>query len=164
MGPITDTQNTAARVFATDLLKGEAVTFELFEPAAFQGQSVLHADQMVYGYQDLPGQPYAGYGQSAPCNVDINCSAGNDWQTESNAVALILLPNGQYSTGTLLNDNCQSLTPNFLTAYHSVNGMDASRMVFRFQYKSPTCGGPEPAETNYFWFSGAQRSCFLSAY
>lgn len=154
MGPITTTQNTATKVFATDLLQGEAVTFELFEPVAFQGQSVLHADQVVHGYQDLPGQPYAGYGQSAPCNVDINCAAGNDWQTESNAVALLLLPNGQYSTGTLLNDNCQSLTPNFLTAYHSVNGLDASRMVFRFQYKSPTCAGPEGV--NYLSFSGAQ--------
>ncbi|AMR27649.1 hypothetical protein A0257_11455 [Hymenobacter psoromatis] len=154
IGPIDSTQNTVASVFATDLLKGETVTFELFEPATFQGKSVLHADQVVHGYQDLPGQPYAGYGQSAPCNVDINCSAGRDWQTESNAVALILLPNGQYSTGTLLNDNCKSLTSNFLTAYHSVNGMDANRMVFRFQYKSPTCAGAEP--TNYISFSGAQ--------
>ena len=104
IGPVTSAQNTAAKVFATDLLKGDAVTFELFEPAASKGQSILHAAQVVHGYQDLTGgQPYAGYGQAAPCNVDINCAAGNDWRTESNAVALIILPNGQYSTGTLLN-------------------------------------------------------------
>ena len=155
IGPIDATQNTKAQVFATDLLKGDLVTLELFEPSAVAGQTVLHTAQVTHGYRDLPGgEPYAGYGQSAPCNVDINCPAGNDWQMESNAVALLVLPNGQYSTGTLLNDNCQSLTPNFLTAFHSISGLDVSRMVFRFQYKSPTCAGPEG--TNYLSFSGAQ--------
>lgn len=157
IGPINATQNTEAKVFATDLLRGDMVTLELFEPSAAVGQSVLHAAQVVHGYRDLNStapQYYAGYGQAAACNVDINCPAGNDWQAESNAVALVLLPTGQYCTGTLLSDNCKSLTPNFLTAFHCLNGLDVSKVVFRFQYRSPTCGGPEP--TNYLSFSGAQ--------
>lgn len=157
IGPITATQNTEAKVFATDLLRGDMVTLELFEPSAATGQSVLHAAQVVHGYRDLNStapQYYAGYGQAAACNVDINCPAGNNWQTESNAVALVILPTGQYCTGTLLSDNCKSLNPNLLTAFHCLNGSDVSKVVFRFQYKSPTCGGPEP--TNYLSFSGAQ--------
>lgn len=154
MGPITAAQNTEAGGYATDLLRGETVTFELFEPDAARGQSVLHTTQVVHGYQDLPGQPYAGYGQAEPCNVDINCPAGSNWQTESNAVALILFPSGQYGSGALLNDNCQSLTPNFLSAFHNLKQGATKDWVFRFQYKSPTCGGVEP--TNYLSFSGAQ--------
>ena len=155
IGPIDATQNTKAKVFATDLLKGDFVTFELFEPSAAIGQSVLHAAQVVHGYRELgaPPQYYAGFGQAAPCNVDASCPAGNDWQTEANAVALLIL-DGRYYTGTLLNDNCKSLTPNLLTAFHCLTGIDVSRAVFRFQYKSATCGGAEP--TNYLSFSGAQ--------
>jgi len=157
IGPIDATQNTEAKVFATDLLKGDFVTLELFEPSAAAGQSVLHAAQAVHGYRDLSAdtpQYYAGYGQAEPCNVDVSCPAGNNWQTEANAVALLILPNGSYCTGTLLNDNCKSLTPNFLTAFHCIDGLDVSKVVFRFQYKAATCGGPEP--TDYLSFSGAQ--------
>lgn len=161
IGPIDATQNTEAKVFATDLLKGDFVTLELFEPSAAAGQSVLHAAQVVHGYRDLNAntpQYYAGYGQAEPCNVDVSCPAGNDWQTEANAVALLIL-NGSYCTGTLLNDNCKSLTPNFLTAFHCIDGLDVGKAVFRFQYKSASCGGAEP--TNYLSFSGAQ---LLAAY
>lgn len=157
IGPIDATQNTEAKVFATDLLKGDFVTLELFEPSAAAEQSVLHAAQVVHGYRDLntnKPQYYAGYGQADACNVDVSCSAGNDWQTEANAVALLILPNGSYCTGTLLNDNCKSLTPNFLTAFHCIDGLDVNKVVFRFQYKAATCQGLEP--TSYLSFSGAQ--------
>jgi len=33
--------------------------------------------------------------------------------------------------------------------------MNANDMAFRFQYKSPTCAGPEPGVTDYVSFSGA---------
>lgn len=72
---------------------------ELFEPSAAAGQSVLHAAQVVHGYRDLNAnmpQYYAGYGQAEPCNVDVSGPPGNDWQTEANAVALLILPNGSY--------------------------------------------------------------------
>ena len=156
IGPIDATQNTKAKVFATDLRKGDFVTFELFEPSAVTGQSVLHAAQVVHGYRELgtPPQYYAGFGQAAPCNVDASCPASNDWQIEANSVALLILPNGSYCTGTLLNDNCKILTPNFLTAFHCLDGLDVGKAVFRFQYRSTTCGGAEP--TTYLSFSGAQ--------
>ncbi len=166
MGPITAAQNNPAGVYATDLLRGDKVTFELFEPTAAAGQSQLHLAQVVHGYRSVFGGPAAAgpkatgraaatlsYGQATRCNQDISCPAGNSWQTESNAVVLIIAGNGnRIGTGTLLNDGCQSLTPNVLTSFHllDTNGdhslsADEKRQAlywaFRFQYKSPGCGG-----------------------
>ena len=175
MGPITAAQNTPAGVYATDLLKGDKVTLELFEPTAVAGQSQLHLARAVHGYRNLLGGPApAGskapkttgtgattlsFGQAVRCHQDVNCPAGNNWQTESNAVVLIIAGNGnRIGSGTLLNDGCQSLTPNVLTSFHMLdtNGdhslsadekRQALSWAFRFQYKSPSCGGGDSPNT-----------------
>ena len=123
MGPITADRTDKSGVYATDLLPGSTALFELFEPAAVTGQSRLHLARVVHGYKNMFPTEYAdsGFGQSASCNVDINCATGNAWQIESKAVAMILLADGtRYCSGALLNNACQDLVPNFLTAFHCV--------------------------------------------
>jgi hypothetical protein len=182
IGPITAAQNTPAGLYATDLLKGDKVTFELFEPTAVAGQSQLHLARVVHGYRNLLGGPApagsqapktagAGattlsFGQAVRCHQDVNCPAGNNWQTESNSVVLIIAGNGSRAgTGTLLNDGCQSLTPNVLTAFHMLDtnrdhslSEDEKKKVqtwaFRFQYKSPSCGGGD--SPNSLTISGSE--------
>jgi lysyl endopeptidase len=168
MGPITAAQNNKAGIYATDLVKGDLATLELFEPTTAEGESVLHISRVVHGYKNMFGSTTydAGFGQSATCNVDVSCPAGNGWQLESNSVAMILLSNGErYCSGSMLADACQDLTPNFLTAFHCVDQAqdgflsqaerDATQSwVFRFNYKSQTCRGGD--SYNYASLSGAE--------
>lgn len=170
MGPITAKQNTQAGVYATDLLPGDVAYFELHEPTAVVGKSQLFLSRVVHGYRNLFSQASyaAGYGQSAACNVDVACAAGANWQNESNSVAMVLLANGtRLCSGSLLNNACQDLTPNFLTAFHCLDGDGSGNLsvdeqnavqswVFRFRYKSATCGGADVA--NFVSLSGAQYS------
>ena len=165
IGPVTEDQNNKSNVFATDILKGSSITIQLFEPIEANGQSKLHLNKVVHGYKNIID--YAGFGDSSPCNNDINCPEGNNWQEESNAVALILLDNGQrHCSGVLLNNGCMDFTPSFLTAFHCldiaspINGSISlaereavENWVFRFQYKSSSCGGGDDPYS--YSFSGA---------
>ncbi|MFZ6012944.1 MAG: trypsin-like serine peptidase, partial [Bacteroidota bacterium] len=165
-GPVTS-QNYSAKEISTDIIPGSEMLIQLFEPADVKIKSRLHISRVVHGYRDVTN--YIGFGDSAPCHVDINCTQGNAWQAESNAVALLILNGERFCSGTLLNNACQDFTPNLLTAFHCVDigaGADfqngvlstaerngVANWVFRFQYKSPTCGGNDA--TTYFSYSGA---------
>jgi V8-like Glu-specific endopeptidase len=159
IGPILSKNNNKSEVFATDLIQGQSIILELFEPAFSKGESKLHISKVIHGYVDMFYK--SGFGDSGSCNIDVNCSQGNNWHDESDAVAMILLANGtRYCTGSLLNNDCQDFTPNILTAFHCIDGehngtlsqaeIDAAESwVFRFNYKSPTCNGGD----GYSWYS-----------
>ena len=165
MGPITPKDNKKSKRFSTDLIQGEGIVLELFEPSESNGESQLHLEKVIHGYKNT--FKAGGTGFSGDCNIDINCPQGTDWQDESDAVAMVLLANGtRKCSGTLLNNTSQDFTPNFLTAFHCLNvefpkntilsqqEIDrAEDFVFRFQYKSPTCGGGD--DTNFMSYSGS---------
>lgn len=125
IGPITARENNKAGVFATDLIQGESIILELYEPLEIKEASILHINKVIHAYKDMFQAMSGGFGQSSSCNVNINCPAGNNWQQESNAVAMLLLANGdRFCSGALVNNatnNCQNFVPNLLTAFHCLD-------------------------------------------
>ena len=89
IGPITEKQNNSKERFATDVLRGESIILELFEPKSGIGKSKISISRVTQGYRDI--SYYVGYGDSAPCHNDIECSEGDDWQDESDAVCKIII-------------------------------------------------------------------------
>lgn len=163
IGPITNEQNNKKERFATDIIRGETVILELYEPRSEIGKSKLSISKISQGYRDIAY--YIGFGDSAPCHNDINCSVGDDWQDESDAVCMILTDDGtRICSGALINNGCQDFTPYILTAFHCLEDFPpddilsgaeitaAEDWVFRFQYKSPNCNGSEP--THFYSFYG----------
>lgn len=113
VGPITSEVNNQRKKFATDLIRGESMILELFEPDTSKGRSTLNVKKVIHGYIDILSGAFFGYGTSEDCNNDINCQVGTPWQDESDAVAMILLANNtRHCTGALLNNTCQDFTPN----------------------------------------------------
>ena len=172
IGPITSKNNNDKERFRTDLLKGDRATIELFEPNRVQSKpSILILDEIVHGYRNTFR---SGYGDSESCNIDVVCSPeGDGWLDESNSVVLILLNNNELCTGALINNACQDYTPNVLSAFHCIdlngNGTleageidNAEDWVFRFKYRSPSCGGAEPP--SYTWITYQGGSTFRSAW
>ncbi len=151
-GPVTSMHNTKNGYFLTDLIKGDAVTIYLFEPAEKKGESQLTIRRVVHAYKNIFPELYGNLGSSLSCNNDINCFP--DWDEESDAVALVLLANGtEWCSGSLLMTADQTFEPYILSAFHCVDRYrpygnlssteisDAENWLFKFQYKMALCGG-----------------------
>ncbi|EHQ25546.1 T9SS type A sorting domain-containing protein [Mucilaginibacter paludis] len=174
VGPYTSAITAKNHYLATDIIEGNSIILTLFEPASARAKSKLHISKIVHGYKRTFSDPYSvgGYGQSSSCEVNVNCSQGANWVSESNGVAMILLSSGdRLCSGSMITDVCQDLKTYFLTAFHCVDSItpDATLSageknavggwLFRFNYKSPTCSGSE--DYDYLTYNG---STFRAAY
>lgn len=141
--------------FATALIYGETVVYEYYQPVSIKETPVIIISRIDYGYQNI-NNPYAestrasGYGTSGLCMVNINCSEGNNWQTEKHAVARISVRdnNGSYwGSGALINNTKNDYTPYVLTAHHVINAVgsdaidnpDANQWIFYWEYERSGC-------------------------
>lgn len=154
--------------FLIGVLPGETAAMELLEPASTAGQSSIHLNRVDYVFDDGDTATPAGtanFGASLPCNVNVNCPAGANWQTEKKGVARILMvfDNGTgWCTGSLIANTSSSATPYFLTAHHcQLIGLspDFGLWRFDFDYEAPGCTNPaqEPTPKSVL---GAQRLAF----
>ena len=138
---------------ATDLIQGDAIILEYFEPYGISEKAQISISKIVHAYRNLFPSSTKDYDDSDNCNVDVNCPEGADWQDESNAVAMILIGDTSWCSGCMVNNTSQDFTPYFLTANHCIQSQNVNNWTFRFQYKSPTCGGGD--DYSYYSFYGA---------
>ncbi len=115
-------------------------------------KDALHIGSVVYDYLGIYSAIAAKdqwYNASAPCNVDINCSEGQDWQSEKNAVCREFIyksdqGHSELCTGVLLTNTSETDVPYLLTTNHCIeNNSHAENTIFVFQYESPYCDGPD---------------------
>ncbi|MTI29811.1 GEVED domain-containing protein [Xanthovirga aplysinae] len=141
--------------FATGLVYGNTVTLEYFEPENVSGEGVIEISRVIHGYRyiDILGslKTAESFGDSGNCQVNVNCSEGNNWQDEKTGVAMILVNGNRYCTGSLVNNTSGDFTPYFLTADHCLGGWansvkhdaisapDLSHWSFYWNYESPGC-------------------------
>ncbi|MDR2145632.1 MAG: hypothetical protein LBE91_04120 [Tannerella sp.] len=113
--------------FATGLVYGDQVTLEYWLPKEVKEVGIISIAYVVHGYRYvlLPNAIELGYDESLPCQVNINCSEGANWQNEKNAVALILVNGNRWCTGSLVNNTSGDCRPLLLTASHCLDGYDA---------------------------------------
>lgn len=138
--------------FNSDLVSGDEATVEVIMPKANLEGFDINIAYVNHGFQEID---FRGFGDSAPCQTDINCTFGSGGGIRD-AVALILIDGDSWCSGALINDVCGDSKSYFLTADHCVHDSQAGNVsdwVFRFNYDSPGCTGLEP--TGWFSFSGA---------
>ncbi len=142
LGAFTSLNNKIHNKFSTDLVKGDVITLEYYEPA-YTSSGRINVDKVIHGYINTFS---SGFGQSGDCNIDVNCPQGDNWCVEKRAVSLILVDDNQvHCSGCLINNARQDLTPYYLTANHCLRG-DEDTWLFRFKYWSPTCNqGDQPS-------------------
>ncbi|MCL2598248.1 MAG: serine protease, partial [Paludibacter sp.] len=161
IGAITSVNNEGdeknPQGFATGLVYGDQITLEYYVPKEVEDVGVISIAYVVHGYRYILltyDENSGGYGLSTTCNININCSQGQDWQYEKNAVAMILINGERLCTGSLVNTTAYDNRPLFLTANHCLlNGSDAitapnlNYWSFYWQYESPGCTNASPAKT-----------------
>ncbi|MEM1327169.1 MAG: 3-coathanger stack domain-containing protein [Bacteroidota bacterium] len=156
LGAFSHHNNKASGKFATGLVNSANIVLEYFEPAAVAGQGIISVGQISHGYRSFD-QNSEGLDDAGPCQVNVNCSEGADWQIQKKAVARYLINGTQVCSGTLINNVRGDCTPYFLTAEHCIDGRgldavtnpDISGIVFYWNYERPGCAnsGNVPIET-----------------
>lgn len=130
--------------FATELIFGNEVTLEYYQPKQVTTDAIISIDYIVHGYKS-PFYDERSSVDDLSCMVNVNCEEGQEWQIEKKAVALIIYQ-GKASTGSLLNSTDLSEKPFFLTANHNISdyGDAASNtsltdIIFYWNYETIGC-------------------------
>lgn len=144
-GGYSSINNNVNNMLGTQLVKGESVIVEYYEPSEAQNEGRLILGTVVHGYKDINNWYPQKVNESGACNMDVICSDGDPWRDEIRSEARIL-NGGGLCTGTLVNNTAQDETPYFLTANHCGPASMGSA-VFRFNYDSPICGSQSTANS-----------------
>jgi len=155
LGGYTSINETSSGLFATQLIKGNAVILEYFQPFETEGLANINISEIAYAYRGIGwlfDDQERGFGDSGYCEVNINCSEGNNFQNQKNGVVKIAVKNNltvAWCSGVLLNNTEEDYKPYILTADHCayINGSyanpnDLKQWVFYFNYESANCMNP----------------------
>ncbi len=153
LGAYTDKSCLPSGQFLIGVLAGEQAILELLEPAAVLGQSLVHLNRIDYVYDPAGFFPTVDtpddFGESYACNVNVNCTQGQSWQTEKRGVARVLMvfSNGAgWCSGSLLANTSNSGDPYFLTAHHcQIIGVLPNFNLWRFDFDYEAAGCANPA-------------------
>ncbi|MDT8401587.1 MAG: trypsin-like peptidase domain-containing protein [Bacteroidales bacterium] len=146
-GPFTSKNNIPAATLAIMPVTGEELIVEYHMKAPYDNNR-LELGQLAHDYIGITGRQYYAkdiyYGSSQPCNVDINCGSGNDWQVEKNSVVRIIAGGTELGSGFLVNNTRQENIAFVITANHVIRtAQNAINSVYVFRYESPYCDGPD---------------------
>lgn len=148
------------RGFATGLLDGDSIVLEYYQPKEVKDDAILSISAVVHGYRKVDfrtGTLPDGFGTSESCNINVNCSQGQDWQNEKRAVARVLVDGTEWGSGALINSTANTNSSLFLTADHLLDtgGYDATgsynldNFIFYWNYESSGCSNPSSEPTLY---------------
>lgn len=139
VGAYTQRNNRIEKMLGTELVHGDHIVVEYFEPYAVAGQGTLKIANVIHGYRSLDRIQQdltKALNSSGECNIDVHCPLGIGWEDQIRAVAMIVIGGSGICTGALVNNTCEDGTPYFLTANHCLGGSTAN-WAFRFNWASP---------------------------
>jgi hypothetical protein len=150
IGAFTSRNNVPGGYFATELIVGERIILEYYQPSGISVTPLIHLYSINYAYRGVSFlNTFKEVENSAgPCEVNIICPEGDDWQHQGKGVLRLMIMkegNGYWCSGSLVNNVRNNKIPYVLTADHCFEGATASDLqqwVFYFGYDSPTCQNP----------------------
>jgi hypothetical protein len=157
LGAYTSRNNKQSGSLPVSFLPGDELIIQMEIPPEQDSYGDLQVGSVRWAYLPVFTEKTSSddsYGASGPCNVDINCSLGDDWQLHKNAVVRLITP--EKCTGVLINNTRQDKTAYVFTAAHCVFNhytLQYQDPIFYFRYESPSCDGPDG--TTDFSIAGA---------
>lgn len=150
IGAFTSLNNNEFKTFASELIYGNEMIIEYFQPNNVTEQALINITELGYAYRDCAYSmtKYSDeYGSSGSCNVNVNCPEGNNYRDAQRGVVRIQVRMDQYSigwcSGSLVNNTSRNLVPYILSAAHCVEQMVSSSyysyFIFYFNYESTGC-------------------------
>lgn len=152
-GAYTSENNKASGFFNPELIKGDRIVLEYYEPHSVRGKGHMKLTQVLHAYRSPYVKAERDFGDSGDCEVNVNCSEGWGKSNQRDAVLRLLIKNGNsgsWCTGSLINNTSQDKTPYVLTADHCgkySSDEDMLQWRFYFNYQSEECETPEDEPT-----------------
>lgn len=147
IGAFTENNNNPDCVFANQLVEGDLVTLEYYQPPEQTIEPIISISELAYNYRGVQFSYSPERGGSAWCMINVNCPEGDNWQDEKRGVVKQYMKIGwgyYFCSGTLINNTEQDLTPYILTAWHcgeDATTADLNQWVFYFNYEATACTG-----------------------
>jgi lysyl endopeptidase len=159
IGAFTSNNNQTSKILPTIPVKGDKITVEYFEPLYPDFNGKLRIGEVNHDFIGFYRQNIEDdFGSSGDCQIDINCSDGDNWQEQKRSVLRIVKEGKSHCTRALINNTNQDGRPYVLTAHHCMcNQDDIDKMIFIFNYESPTCNGGD-GNTNQSIAGGTLRA------
>ena len=150
-GPFTSSDNHESGVYALPIINNDHIIIEYVQSVNEGSDPLLFIDKVAYAYKSIGGQ-LGGYNDSEYCQVNANCSEGNQWQNQKKSVCRIQIQDGWsvgLCTGALINTTSGNCAPYVLSADHCFDGGDISanslnQCIFYFNYLSNNCNNSVP--------------------
>lgn len=133
----TEQSNSDGGAFAIPPVKGEKIVLE-YSGDPFHSEIVI--SQVGYFFKKNEDVQNSGF-----CQVDINCSEGNQWQDEKKGIVRLLLKKSSttvYCSGSLMNNTAQDCRPYILSADHCIAGVSESGLeqsIALINYENKNC-------------------------
>jgi len=147
IGAFTRQNNPPYGFFANEMIHGDQLTIEYNYRGEELAEPKLFIGEVGYAYR-FTGKDSKAFGDSGDCEVNVNCSDGDNWRDEQRGVARILIRRGgsaYWCSGSLMNNTNQDYRPYLLSADHcggDATEEDLQQWVFYFNYESATCDNP----------------------
>ncbi|MDR6923759.1 T9SS type A sorting domain-containing protein [Chryseobacterium sp. 2987] len=146
VGPVTHTYNTESGIYPTELIPGSSIIVELvIKGSSYQeNNSYFTIGNVSHDFLDVfeLASGTAAPGKILKCHNDINCSAGNEWQTHKRAVALVTIGGQGLCSGSLINNTAFNGRSLFLSATHCYGLFNSpENSVFYFNHEKEECNG-----------------------
>lgn len=175
LGAYTSSTHPNAGAFSTEMVAGDDIILEyvspynhqqLFANGEFDNIPVISIDNIGYVFDNVVVKRFPSassvnteIGESSSCMININCTEGDNWQTEKKGVCqMTMYVSGGSSgagwyvcSGDMINNTAQDLTPYVISAFHCYDGAsteDLAKWQFTFGYESPGCEDETPIETH----------------
>ena len=130
-----------AQIWTSQLLTNK-VTIELQVPKQLKDEVRISLRQAGLGDKAFSSDSWL---KSGSCNIDINCSEGDNWRDISRSVARYLISDSRGTftcTGSLMNNDRFDQRPIFMTAAHcGVSESTVASMSFFWNYETSVCDG-----------------------
>lgn len=155
LGAFTHINNPESGYYCTGLIQGEQITLEYYQPAEISEQAQIQITEVGYAYRWINSfvDNTRDFGDAAFCEVNANCSEGNNFRNQQRSAVRILVQSstGQgWCSGNLINNMRHDLTPYLLSAQHCAEGTSNNQYnqwVFYFNYEAPGCSNPSTQGT-----------------
>lgn len=145
-GPFTWLNNKQVGRLAIMPVIGEEIIIEYHMKTPYRNNRLM-IGQIAHDFIGIVGVDESKdiyYGNSQPCNVDINCESGSEWQLEKNSVVRIIADGTELGSGFLVNNTGGENIAFVITANHVIRSPeDAINSIYVFRYESPYCDGPD---------------------
>ena len=169
-GAYTTQSLTPSGKFLIGVVPGDVALLEYRLPAGSKAPGRIHLHRVDYAYDPnaLKNGTPDDFGQSLPCNINVNCPLGANYQIEKKGVARILMvfENGSgWCSGSLVANTSGTFEPYFLTGHHcQLIGMNADFGLWRFDFDYEGAACPNPAvEPQPKSILGCQRIAYRQA-